>query len=271
MMMISSLSNAAPALRRHGVAMLATAAVLMVSGLSSAQSGGESKVDQTREALDKWVETRRVISKEKQDWALGKEMLNDRIALVKREIDSLRGKIDDAAKSITEADKKKIDLDAENEKLEAASASLSDIVVKLETRTKALLKRLPEPVRDRVQPLSQRIPEKPDDTKLSLSERFQNVVGILNEVNKFNRNITITSEVRKLGDGATAEVTALYIGIGQAYYVSADGKAAGVGRATDSGWTWTPADDAAPAIAKAIAILKNEQVAAFVQLPVQIQ
>ena len=109
------------------------------------------------------------------------------------------------------------------------------------------------------------------DEKLSLSERFQNVLGILNEVNKFNREIAVTSEVRTLADGTSAEVTALYVGIGQGYYVSADGKVAGVGSAAPEGWVWTPANDAAARVAKAIAILKNEQPASFVPLPVRVE
>jgi Protein of unknown function (DUF3450) len=93
---------------------------------------------------------------------------------------------------------------------------------------------------------------------------------MLNEINKFNREITMTSEVRTLPDGTSAQVTAIYLGIGQGYYVGADGTVAGVGTATADGWVWTTATAAAPRIAEVIAILKNEQVAHFVELPVRI-
>ena len=78
-------------------------------------------VEDTRAALEKWVETQRVISKEKKDLALAKEMLNERIELVKREIDSLHGKISEAEESIAEADKKRAELIEENEKLKGAA------------------------------------------------------------------------------------------------------------------------------------------------------
>jgi hypothetical protein len=77
--------------------------------------------------------------------------------------------------------------------------------------------------------------------------------------------------VRKLADGTTAEVTALYVGIGQAYYVSGNKKAAGVGTASDEGWVWTPKNEAAREIARAISILKNEEAADFVPLPIVIK
>jgi FtsZ-binding cell division protein ZapB len=227
-------------------------------------------VDDTRKALEKWVETRRLIAREKRDWALGREMLNERIALVKREIESLRTRIADAEESISEAEKKRESLIEENDKLKAASADLKNTVIALENRTTELLQRLPESIRANVRQLSQQFPEDPDDSKLSLGIRFQNVVGVLNYLNKRNRDITVTSEVRDLKDGTSAEVTTVYVGISQAYYVSADGSLAGVGTATADGWVWTPANEAAAPIAQAIAILKNEKVAEFVRLPVEV-
>jgi hypothetical protein len=252
---------------------LAFSGALALGGMSGAANDGDGDDDLelTRAALEQWIETRRLISKERLDWALGKEMLTDRVRLVEHKIETLRKKIGEAEASIAEADKKRADLIAENERLKRASSALEATVLTLESRTKALLERLPDPICERVKPLSQQLPKDPKATRLSLSERFQNVVGILNEVNKFNREIHLTSEVRKLADGTTAEVTALYVGIGQAYYVSGNKKAAGVGTASDEGWVWTPKNEAAREIARAISILKNEEAADFVPLPIVIK
>ncbi len=159
----------------------------------------------------------------------------------------------------------------ENEKLKKASTSLSSTIDTLESRTKKMLSKLPDTIRERVKPLSQRLPENPSETKLSIAERFQNVVGILNEIDKFNREISVTSEVRTLPDGSSVEVAALYVGIGQAYYASTNGNVAGIGTLSDSEWIWQPKNEAADQINEAIAILKNEKVASFVQVPVDIK
>ncbi len=238
--------------------------------LAAVAAEAGNSVDGVRTGLEKWVETRKVISLEERDWKMSRETLGERVDLVQREIDALKAKISESQQSISEADKKRAGLVQENEKLKEASAGLTESLVALEIRTRTLLKNLPDPIRERVKPLSQRLPENTGDTKLSFAERFQNIVGILNEVNKFNREITMTSEVRTLPDGSSAEVTALYAGIGQAYYVSADGKHAGTGTASSEGWVWTPDNRIAPQVTEAIAILKNEQVAAFVHLPVEI-
>ncbi len=242
---------------------------MALTGSAPAQDG--PRVDDTRAAMQKWVETRRIISAEQRDWALGREMLEDRLELVQNEIESLRARIDEAQESIAEADKKRDELIEENERLKSAASTLQDTVTSLEQRTGGLLATLPEPIQERVEPLSQRFPEDPDDTQLSLSERFQNVVGILNQVNKFHRDISVTSEVRALPDGTTTEVTALYLGIGQAYYTNTNGTAAGVGRPSPEGWSWTPANEHAEAIRLAVAILEGEQGAAFVRLPVVLE
>jgi len=252
--------------RRLRAALASLAACWLLAPGLAAQEG----IDETRESVEKWVETRRVISQEKRDWALGKELLEERIELVQREIASLRERIGEAEDSIAEADRKREELIAQNEQLTASSEQLVATVAVLESRTAGLLARLPDWVQERVEVLSQRFPEDPAATKLSLGERFQNVIGVLDTINKLNRQITVTSELHTLPDGRKAEVTALYLGVGSGYFVTADGTAAGTGDAAPGGWTWTPADEAAPAIAKAVAIHQDEIGPEFVPLPVRI-
>jgi hypothetical protein len=243
-----------------------------IPGAVRAQDAGDAQVlDSARSTLAKWMETQQIISRERADWQEGKEVLQQRIALMENEIGALDERTEKARASIAEADDKRRDVVAENDALKSATASLTEVIAVLEAKTGRLLKTLPEPVRQRVAPLSQRLPDDPATTALSLSERYQNVIGIMNEVNKANQDITVTSELRVLPGGATAEVKALYVGLGQGYYVTPNEEAAGVGRPTSEGWEWTPADELAGEIALAIAILQNEEVPAYVPLPVEIQ
>lgn len=229
------------------------------------------RIEATRDTLEKWVETRRLLSEEKRDWALAKDMLTSRAEILRGEVTEVDGRITEAEKSITDADRKAADLVAKNDALKLASSELAAMAATLETRTKDLVKRLPDPIREKLRPLTQRLPEDPTKSELPLSTRFQNIVGIVNEVNKFNRELTVTSEVRKLADGSSAEVTAVYLGLAQGYYVGGGGKLAGVGGATENGWTWTAANEYAPQIAKVVAILKNENPAEFVPVPLGVK
>jgi len=249
----------------------------LAASLGTLLAGGawaqESEVLQsTRDTLARWVKTKQMISEEDRDWQLGREVLEQRVALLEREISTMETKIADARKSIADADAKRRDLASEKSKLVHAAEALSDAIGPLEAKARELVALLPDPIGQRVAPLSRRIPEsKEAQARLSLSERFQNVIGIFNEVNKFNQDLTVASELRALPDGTTAEVTAVYVGLAQGYYVTADGRAAGIGEPAPGGWKWTPANELAGPIAEVIGVLQEGKNPLYVPLPVRIQ
>lgn len=246
--------------------MLIHAALCGAIGVFSGAADETAEAAARRDLLEKWMDAKKLISKEKQDWRVSRQLLKERIELLGMEIEALRKKTDQTEQDIGEGDKKLADLQAENEELKNATAGLKDTIGAFEKRLLALLDRVPVPISDRVKPLSQRIPKDPETTKMSLSERFQNVIGILNEMNKFHREITVASEVREMPDGSKAEVSVMYLGLGQAYYCNAGG-IGGIGRMGPGGWTWIHSNDIAQAVADAIAVYRNEKAAAYTPLP----
>ena len=251
---------------------LAAAWAAPAGGRAQAAASAEGpEVEAVRSTLEKWMETQRLISKEKQDWRQDRVMLESRIELLEREIDNVEEKIASTEKEIGETSEKRDELRADNERLKEAVSVLRARVADMEKRTKALLEQLPETYRAKVETLAARLPDQPKNTDLSLSKRFQNVIGVLNELNKANSQVTVESEVRDLPDGRSREVRVLYLGLGHAYYVGGDGSIAGYGTAGADGWRWKTANAAAPAISEAIAIVENEKVARFVQLPLEVR
>lgn len=231
-------------------------------------------MDRARGALEKWVDVRRTISKERADAVLRRETLDDRIALVEGEIAELRARIAATTAQVDETEGSRAALERENETLKAAAARLVDAVVVLEGRTRALLERGPDPIREKVAPLAQRIPAADaapaTSGSLSLGERYQNVIGILNEINRFNSEVTTRNEVREIAEGTSAEVSAVYLGLGHGFFVTTTGQSAGVGSVVDGRWSWRALDEAPIAISEVMAILRNEQPASFVRVPVEI-
>lgn len=237
----------------------------------------DSSIEVTRTALKKWVEAKRTISAEREAWRKGKQTVGAQIDVVKREIEALNKRIAEARKSIADAETKHGELDHERAERKKVSESLVARIDALEQRTMQLLPRVPEALANRVKPISQRLPANAEQQKaLSLSVRYQNVIGVLNAIDKWNRVVTCSSELRELGTGRSVEVSVLYIGLGQAYYcggIGKDGKATlgGVGLASPKGWIWREANDLASAIQRAVGIYNNEGLAKLVQLPVQIR
>lgn len=231
----------------------------------------DTDLDSTRSTLARWMETQQIISREKKDWQTARDLLEQRIALLEGEVAAQEARIAESREGASGVEGKRREMLAENEALKDVTSALVRSIAGLEARTVRLLETLPEPLLERVAPLSRRIPRDASSTEVSLSERFQNVIGILNETNKFHREVSVASEIRRLPGGETAEVKVLYLGLGQAYFVTPDGAIAGVGRPSSGGWEWTQANELSGRIAQAIAILQNEQVPGFVPLPVEVR
>lgn len=247
-------------------------AVLLLAVAAQGDGSSPRTLDEARLTLGKWIETQQIISKERNEWQQGKEVLRARVELLHQEVTTVRSKIEQAQAGAEETKRKREALAAENGELQSTIARLAESVARKEDEVRQLLRSLPEPVRTKLEPLRQRIPDDPATTRVTAAERFQNVLGILNELNKANNEITVQFEVRTLADGKPSEVKVIYVGLAQAYYVSARGEA-GIGRPATGGegWTWEPSAAAADGILLSLEILEGKHTPAFVPLPVKIQ
>ena len=62
----------------------------------------------------------------------------------------------------------------------------------------------------------------------------------------------------------------MYIGYAVGYSCNNNGDVAFVGKATSSGWEWEQDNSIAQNVADSISILKNEKVAAFIEMPIRV-
>ncbi len=251
-------------------AAFALAAICLSARVEPQDAPSTRSLEETRLVMTKWIETQQILSKERNEWQQGKEVLLGRLEVVHKEISTLEEKIKEAQSAASEAEKKRDALQAENGELKAVGKELTDAAGRMEGDVRRLLHAVPEPISTKLAPLSQRIPEDPEKAKVSAAERFQNVVGILNEIAKANNEITVNYEVHDLADGKPSEVQAIYIGLAQAYFVSARGEA-GIGRPGPDGWKWEPSKSVAADVLNALEIFQGKQSPAFVPLPVKLQ
>ena len=252
---------------------VAAVAALLGSGLAVAASdpvAGSATPDGARASLAKWVEAQQLIAKEKQDWQQGKQILQSRVEAVNGEIAALSQRLTESRRTAAEANGKKAHDVSQNDAMQRAGSEMASWVAGLEAGLRTLEARLPEPLLQKVKPLYDRMPADTQATNVSVAERYQNVVGVLNEVGKFNNDITMVTEVRTLSDGKPAEVRTVYVGLAQAYFVSPKGDA-GIGRPAASGWDWSSAREIAPQIDEAVEMLQNKAKPRFVSLSVKVQ
>ncbi|MGB0766464.1 MAG: DUF3450 family protein [Phycisphaeraceae bacterium] len=293
-------------------ALAASAALVCVAALHAPaqdQAPAEPAIDDTRLLLDRWIEVRKTIAKERSEWALGKQILLDRIDLLKRSIVTVQEEIETQKTKLTGFDANIAKLQAQNEKLKGAAEELEKLVEQMESRTLALLKGAPAPLMETVKPLAVQLPgytsktdnetqaepetESPASDAGStdaetdaesaeseadeepagppLSRRVENVVGVLYLFNRYAGKIDQQSELVQRDDGTSLSVSAMYLGTSYGYYVDDENKTAAAGWPGESEWTWSAIDADATGVRRAIQVFNKDQPAAFVGLPVEVK
>ncbi len=247
---------------------------LLVASIASSEEE-QADLELAKAALKEHYEYQRTITRERNDWKLGKEMLESRIDLLAAQIKQRQSDAKEQTEKISEVDEKKGKLAGENDELTKVQNLQIEKVEALERRVQKLVPVLPKPLRSKIQPLLDMLPEpgkERKDIKASVGERFQNAIGVLNEINKFHSAISIETERREVSGGRTAEVQTIYFGLSKAYYAGVGEMASegGVGTPAADGWKWTPLPDEALEISRMIKMVSNEEVAGYVPLPVNI-
>jgi cell division protein FtsB len=227
-------------------------------------------VDEAKLLFGKWIETQQIVARERKDWQLQKDVLANRLEVVDKEVAVHEQKLADSKGAVAKLAKDREELQAQNTSLAAVTTQLATEVAALEQDVRRLHKQAPPHVQEKTAPLVQRIPADAATTKITVAERFQNVLGVLNELNKANQEIAVTFEVRDLGSGRKAEVRVLYLGLAQAWYVSSGGEA-GVGVPGPDGWVWTPDPSIGNRVRHALEIRAGSEKPSFVPLPVRIR
>ncbi len=260
--------------RRTGRAWLwALLAGLPLAGFASwtAPQDADPDLDEARLTLEQLYETRRLISQERSTWQVSKELLSDEIGLAGRELEGLQEQIQEKRQESLDAEAMVAELLANSEASTLATQEMLERIPAWEARMRVLLPRLPQPLQDELRTLAQSLPKEGEETHLSPSKRFITLVFLLTQINKFHGEVHLASETLTLPDGAQVNVSTLYLGVSQGYFVTQDGSMAGVGLSSENGWDWTPKPEAAAEIAKAVAILSNEHPAGYATVPVRIQ
>jgi hypothetical protein len=231
----------------------------------------QTTLTESRTTLEKWVDARQLVSKTRSDWQSDKEMLDQSIKLFERELRSVDEQMAKLDTNSTQVLKEKADaenlLRLSNEGLDRAR----DFAARFEGEIRKLEPRLPLPLQEILKPLLNRMPSDPAATKMAATERIQVIVGILNELDKFNNAVAVFSEKRKSPQGGEVAAETVYVGLGAAYFVNDVGDVAGTGTPGPGGWEWTFQPDLAPAIREVIRIYRTERPPRFVALPATIR
>lgn len=255
-------------LARPAALALACAAPFVTSAQTAETS---ASVDEARQAITEWVELQSRIATARAGWAQDKEIAEYRIRLFEEELEQLQVTIREATAAATTAEQRRGELEAQAASIRAATAPFEQRIAGYEARIRQLSSQLPVPLRQRLDPLYARLPAEGRTVTIDLTNRLATVIGIFTEIEKFNRAITLATDVQELPDGTRIQVKKIYLGLAAAYAADEAATHGWIGRPSAAGWIWESRPESARDIARAIGIYERRITPpAYVPLPARI-
>lgn len=246
--------------------------LLLIFGFLAAGATGfaEEAEALTPSALEKKseliFEAKQSLSQESASWAEQKVLFERLIEIREKEIAEIDKFTESARERIDEVTRKRSELESEEKERAAWRKDFEKKVEALEEALTEVIALLPPPVKKEAGVAITRFKENVPDDQVSLQERFRTVLTILSAARDFDSKLSIDSEVREF-DGKRYQLSVLYLGLDQAWFVDESGEIAGMGQPTPSGWVWTEERRLASRIRAAIDINQRELPPSMVSLP----
>lgn len=241
--------------------------LLGLAGVVWRSAAAPADLTQTRSTLEQWVQTRQLISKTHSDWQADKESLEQTVALYERELAAIADQMTKVATNNTQVAREMEEALALQKSSNETLAQARQFATAFEGKVQQLAPQLPTPLQDILKPTLAKLPTDPANTKMLAAERLQALVGVLNELDKFNNSVNVFNEKRKDSQGNEVAVQSIYVGLGAAYFVNEAGDFAGSGAPGTQGWEWTVNNGIAATVQSAVKIYRNERAAQFLALP----
>ena len=249
------------------------AALLLAAWLPLASAAPET-LRRARDLVGEWVDVETTISRETLEWERKATLMRDRIDVVRSRIERLEKQLKQAEADASEADAKRRELREEEASLLERGDRVRAFLADLEARLRDLKPRLPRPLREELTGLYQRMPDAgktpEEDGGGNLGERMRTSLALLTGILEFDNRVTVAETVRR-GPGAERESVfrTLWLGLGQAYYVTPDD--AGFGTPGAGGWEWHSRPDFGKRIREAMRLAEGSAVEPkFLSLPVRL-
>ncbi len=227
---------------------------------ASAQEAADRMDNLTRQ----WLDLERQTSHMQSNWREQHPLLMQRITLLKAEREQLEGILQESQSSQTHVDAQRSSLLAEQARFEQQQEQVSIAIEELRTRLKSIKSQLPPPLRETWAAEQQELGDTPET-----SMELQVALAQLSLLAEFNQRISVNESLITTPDGRDIQVKQLYLGVGMAWFTSANAEISGWGQSDETGWHWYFEDKVDPtAINTAIAMFEKRQQAEFVRLPI---
>jgi len=215
-----------------------------------------------------WVKVRAETTRLENEWNTNRSLLESTVNGLQERAQALEGKRD-FLKAKTAKDREELaSLEAANK---ASATGLQSVEAQLKTMSARVLDlraSLPPRLSDALE-LSYKSLAAPD---LTVSERMQFTMTVLNRCLQFNRSITCEDEILKLGDEKNAQqLEVIYWGLSHGYALDRPARKVWFGSPGPQGWRWESIPDAFDRVARLVTISRGKAEPEFVEVPVRLK
>jgi hypothetical protein len=246
--------------------MLVFKVTLFLACLASFIVKANSPVKELDQLVQRWLDTERQISELTIRGIEQKSSMEQTLQLLNAEYQQLNKKQMNRQINSGELAEKRTQLIAEQSELEKQQKSLTTALKTINQQLGSLQVQLPPPLLTSWQAAGDL-----HNTSLEVTERLQIALDALTLLIDFQNRISIHEMAIVHPNGKQVWVTQLYLGAGQAWFVSNDLSYAGFGYPSTLGWQWEFDDNInAEQIAKGIAIHKKSRSVDWIKLPISI-
>lgn len=218
----------------------------------------------TKDLVDQWLKTERLLSQEAQDWKDEQEHTSQLLELYRKELTLLDEELAKAGKNAGVVDEEAEELKAKLASSEAARRKAIAFLVKLKPRITKLVERFPAPLQDTIE--EETFLLKNPITNKNSAEALRAIIKILQEGSRFNRAYTFDEQEIKLGE-TSYSAKIMYFGLSRAYFLA--GEKAGIALPGETGWTFEERNELADELTKAFAIQAKESPSGFFNVPLK--
>jgi hypothetical protein len=244
--------------------------VVLANEVGSYDGESQTTLSFAKNELDKWVETKTLISSEKRSWSEEKAFSEHLLGALSEEKAGLNENVDAIKSALSGGDEKRMALLAELEKFQTTQAELGNKIDSIAKQLLLIRERLPQAFKEDLAKDYDRLTmysgeDTPTQGKVEsavvLAMKLQNLD------NSFSSRTQVI-DVEVDGERLEREVEILYMGLWRAYYVDPYDRFAGVGFASAQGWVWLEDSSIVGDVKQALNIFEGEITPALITLPV---
>ena len=203
----------------------------LISGVSS-NSLAQTNSERFEQLIQQWLGLEQQADQLQYDWRRQKQVLEQRLQLLNAEKASIKKHLAQHSGRQSKAQQARADLAGQQNLLEQNQTQLKATLQSTLASIQAIAPRLPEPLAQHWQKTLMQ-----SEAHKSNSEKLDRYLSLLKSLEEFQHKITRHQSLMTI-DGKEVLTDQIYLGLAQGWYVSRDGKLAGIGLAGEESWDW---------------------------------